>query len=107
MQSFCVDKVFKLTEWVKGDCFGGLISEKEKVMAEWYIRGSSSSHQLITLDSDSFPPLLIRFCDGHADDHVEGCMNEDGDEYDQDQDQDQCKDQNQDPDQMKASQFAA
>ena len=65
-------------------------------MAEWYIRGSSSSHQLITLDSDSFPPLLIRFCDGHADDHVEGCVNEDGDGYDQDQDQDQCKDQNQD-----------
>ena len=30
-------------------------------MAEWYIRGSSSSHQLITLDSDSFPPLLARF----------------------------------------------
>ena len=63
-------------------------------MAEWYIRGSSSSHQLITLDSDSFPPLLIRFCDAHADHHVEGCMNEDGDGYDQDQDQDQCKDQN-------------
>ena len=33
-------------------------------MAEWYIRGSSSSHQLITLDSDSFPPILIRFDDG-------------------------------------------
>ena len=39
-------------------------------MAEWYIRGSSSSHQLITLDSDSFPPLLIRF-DGGLDDGLD------------------------------------
>ena len=41
-------------------------------MAEWYIRGSSSSHQLITLDSDSFPPLLIRFDDGLDDGLVDG-----------------------------------
>ena len=82
LQSFCINNVFKLTEWVKGDCFGCLFLEREKgmtewyiryqscfdcefseqkKMAEWYIRGSSSSHQLITLDSDSFPPLLIRF----------------------------------------------
>ena len=48
-------------------------------MAEWYIRGSSSSHQLITLDSDSFPPLLIRFYDGYEDDHDEECVDGDGD----------------------------
>ena len=41
-------------------------------MAEWYIRGSSSSHQLITLDSDSFPPILIRFDDGLDDGLVDG-----------------------------------
>ena len=33
-------------------------------MAEWYIRGSSSSHQLISIDSDSFPPILIRSFSG-------------------------------------------
>ena len=77
-------------------------------MAEWYIRGSSSSHQLITLDSDSFPPLLARFHhdhDGHEDDHDEGCVNGDGDKEDHDQDQD--PDQDHDQDRMITSKFPA
>ena len=77
-------------------------------MAEWYIRGSSSSHQLLTLDSDSFPPLLARFHhdhDGHEDDHDEGCVNGDGDKEDHDQDQD--PDQDHDQDRMITSQFPA